>query len=158
MSAISAVSSSHHHAAKKTSLLSSGAAGTKAAAPKTAAGAGSSIKSAGLAKLEKAVSDALQSVKSSSQADPNKAIQDALTKIFKSGPAAGDEDNADDSSASATNAGQSFSDILASFGVTASQFQNDVQAAVQKAGPSGQVSAAALFKSFSTGSTLDAVG
>jgi hypothetical protein len=159
MTSVSGLTSAlHKHAPShgRRSPLSALVGAKAPAAP--SAGGGSSPISAGLAKLQQAVTDALKSVQPTGTTDPNQAIQSALTKIFQADPTAPNTDQSESTSADATTTGKSFQDVLKSFGVTASQFQSDVKAAVQKAGASGKVDMAAIFKSFPAGSALDAVG
>jgi hypothetical protein len=159
MSAVSGLASAKHHHAVSRPQKSPLAASVGAKAPAAvSAGTAKSPISGGLAKLQQAVTDALKSVQPDGTTDPNQAIQSALTKIFQADPTAPDNDQDSSTSTDAATAGKSFQDVLKSFGVSASQFQSDIKAAIQKAGTSGKVDVAALFKSFPTGSTLDAVG
>jgi len=127
-------------------------------------------------KVESAVTTALQSAPSGS--DPNQVIKDAITQALQGGQSggktgkAGNDGDADDqagaSTASSTSAsgttsangstsGSSFTQLLASYGVNAQQFQQDLQSALasQLTGGSG-VDFATLFKSFPPGSMFQA--
>ena len=119
--------------------------------------------------IQDAVTTALQSSQKGgdSSADPNKIIEDAIAKILQNntsasggapqgaGNANGDADGSA-GSASAVN-GQSFQQLLQSFGVSPQQFRQDFLSAVKDA-QGGQMNPATALQSFPVGSTLDLVG
>jgi hypothetical protein len=129
-------------------------------------------------KLANAITSALQSANSSggTAADANQTITQALTKIFSNGSlgstgstassAAGSSDttdstdSTDDTDASSSTGGlpAEFAKTLQSFGVTPQQFQTDLATALKSAQQSGSFDISNLFKSFPTGSVVDAVG
>jgi hypothetical protein len=127
-------------------------------------------------KLANALTSALQSATSSGSTatDANQTITDALTKIFKNGSlgsigsadtsvtdSATDADSTDDTDASTSTTGglpAEFAKTLASFGVTPQQFQTDLSSALKSAQQSGGFDISKLFKSFPTGSVVDATG
>ena len=119
----------------------------------------------GFDKLLSAITSALQSSGSSSSnsTDPNQTITEALSKIFKNGSVQATPDSDDTASQDSTESTDpaspaNFLQTLKSFGVTAQQFQKDVTAALQSAQQSGSADLSAAFKSFPTGSIVDAVG
>jgi hypothetical protein len=127
-------------------------------------------------KLASAITSALQSANSSggTAADANQTITQALTKIFTNGSlgstgatdstsadATDSTDASDDTDAtgsSTTGLPQEFLKALQSFGVTPQQFQSDLSSALKSAQQSGGFDISKLFKSFPTGSVVDAVG
>jgi hypothetical protein len=127
-------------------------------------------------KLASALTSALQSATGSggTAADANQTITEALTKIFKNGSlgSIGGTDSTSADTADATDAtddtdstasGTSglpadFLKTLQSFGVTPQQFQSDLSSALKSAQQSGSFDISSLFKSFPTGSVVDAIG
>ena len=127
-----------------------------------------------LEKLANALTSALQSANSSSgstAADANQTITQALTKIFQNGSLTqtGATDSAtsdptdqtpdtDGTSSETSGLPDSFLQTLKSFGVTPQQFQADLGAALKAAQQNGSFDVSSVFKSFPTGSVVDALG
>jgi hypothetical protein len=104
------------------------------------------------------IQQALQSADSSD--DPNKVIQDTVTKLLSGGAPTDGSDGSKSSgtatttAATATDAKQSFADVLKAHGVDFQQFRADLMAAVKNA-QNGQVNAGTALKSFAPGSSVD---
>ena len=165
-------------------LVSSGASSSNASSGSTTSTSGHHHHhGGGFQKLADAVTNALQSVASSNgsggttASDANQTITQALTKIFQNGSLGSTDDSdstdaADSTDSTANNAQQgaagttstaaglpaSFAQTLQSFGVTAQQFQTDVTTALKNAQQSGTADLSTAFKSFPTGSFVDALG
>lgn len=123
--------------------------------------------------IQDAVGSALQSAQSSgSTTDPNQIVEDAIAKVLQNNPSStpasaqaggandpdGDGDGSSAASGGASSAsGQTFDQLLQSFGVSAQQFRQDFLSAVKDA-QGGQMNPLTALQSFPIGSTLDAIG
>jgi hypothetical protein len=116
--------------------------------------------------IQDAVTSALQGAQSSgaSSADPNQIIEDAIAKVLQNnnsatGAAQGTSNTTGDGPVGSANAvnGQSFQQLLQSFGVSPQQFRQDFLSAIKDA-QGGQMSPATALQSFPVGSTLDTKG
>jgi hypothetical protein len=118
--------------------------------------------------IQDAVTNALQTAQSSgSSSDPNKIIEDAIAKVLQNNNAAStgamqgstgdaDGDGGGSTGASATQ-GQSFQQLLQSFGVSPQQFHQDFLSAVKDA-QGGQMNPLTALQSFPVGSMVDVIG
>jgi hypothetical protein len=171
-------------ASSAASSATNASAGTTAAA--TASNSSTGLPTAGghhkhgngvFDKLANALANALQSANGSggTAADANQTITQALTKIFSNGSlgstgatgssgssdATDSTDSTDDTDPTTSNTGglpAALVKTLQSFGVTPQQFQSDLGAALKAAQQNGGFNISSLFKSFPTGSVVDALG
>jgi hypothetical protein len=132
-----------------------------------------------LGKVQDAVTSALQSAQSDPSADPNQTIQDAIAKVFQQngarGPGGaqgatggggprppgpdGDGDGANGSAQGSSETGSSkmqafFQTLQDQYGISADQFRQDFQSAVQQA-RNGQSDSSTAFRSFPPGTLVD---
>jgi hypothetical protein len=121
--------------------------------------------------VQSAVSTALQTAQSSgTSTNPNQLIQSAIEQVLQSqqngssGTTISSSGNAPDGSAAGVSEGENstsqsaFAQLLQSNGVSAQQFQQDFQAAIQSAQNGGSADPSSVFSSFPAGSTLNVVG
>ncbi len=116
--------------------------------------------------IQAAVTQALQSAKSDGSSDPNQVVQDAIAKVLQAHGAAGQAGSASSNQSAPTGgtgstsqdgdaSRQAFMQLLQANGIDPQQFHNDFLAAIQNA-RGGQVDPSTAFKSFPTGSGVDA--
>jgi hypothetical protein len=107
--------------------------------------------------LQQSVAGALTSVQGNTAANPNQVIEQAITNALQQ-IGGGSTSDSDSNSDTSTNAGQSLSDTLQSYGISPQQFQTDFLSAVQQSQQGQTVDPSTVFSGFPTGLSVNLAG